>query len=649
MIEIIELIKTRLPQGFSLSSNVDTYYKKIRYKDWDKDLHYEILEQKSLNVEIHLESDKLKHLVDIIKPFIEKIKITEEFKQSEDVKWDPLWYVNNKKSGGSGRLIVSFPKTTFPSIIVEAMLKLIDMTFDDINDNLLENTLNERDKTKYKFENQIYNKRNLVFAIINDFVSKKPNINYQELEEIFPKNIQGSNGVFKEKNQVTDNNKSRYFIENSINLADSEIVVCNQWGKPNITRFIIKIKELGYEVEEIIENIDKNNIINESERSTMPTKSHPLNIILYGPPGTGKTYNSINYAVSIIENKDIKEIELESEADRAKIEKRFNDYREKGQIEFITFHQNYSYEDFIQGLKPDIENNSQLSFTRKDGIFKTISERAIKGSNFQDVYETFIETFQTLPNNILTLKTKTHGKDFTVKLNSKGNFVAQPNTATATEMVITKEALENYLTNAIVSDWKPYLIPISEYMRDNFDLQIHDNSKKQFVIIIDEINRANISRVFGELITLIEPDKRETLKVTLPSGEIFTVPKNLYIIGTMNTADKSIALLDIALRRRFKFIGKYTDYSKISDFKEYLKPINDEIKKRKKSADFMIGHSYFINKNLSDLTEIFNNEIIPLLNEYFNNKTDVVEEILKSSQLNYEIDEDTFQITVKEP
>ncbi len=175
-----------------------------------------------------------------------------------------------------------------------------------------------------------------------------------------------------------------------------------------------------------------------------------------------------------------------------------------------------------------------------------------------------------------------------------------------------------------------------------------NNKNKNFVIIIDEINRANISRVFGELITLIESDKREKLKVTLPSGEIFSVPKDLYIIGTMNTADKSIALLDIALRRRFKFIGKYPDYSLIPNFKDYLKAINEEIKKRKNSPDFMIGHSYFINKDIRDFPEIFNNEIIPLLNEYFNNKTETIEEILKVANINYEIDEDSFQIVIKE-
>jgi hypothetical protein len=145
-----------------------------------------------------------------------------------------------------------------------------------------------------------------------------------------------------------------------------------------------------------------------------------------------------------------------------------------------------------------------------------------------------------------------------------------------------------------------------------------------YVLIIDEINRANISRVFGELITLIEPDKRShgelTLRCTLPSGEEFIVPSNLYIIGTMNTADKSIALLDIALRRRFVFTPMYPKYE-IPEHDVYdadiLRKINDEIVKRK-GYDFQIGHSYFMGNNYDRATTM-NNKVIPLLLEYFMN------------------------------
>ena len=128
------------------------------------------------------------------------------------------------------------------------------------------------------------------------------------------------------------------------------------------------------------------------------------------------------------------------------------------------------------------------------------------------------------------------------------------------------------------------------------------------------INRGNISRIFGELITLIEEDKRigrenETI-VTLQSKELFAVPLNLYIIGTMNTADKSIALIDIALRRRFDFIAMYPDYNVIPDFRHILKPINEAIYKSKRSADYLIGHVFFANKSIDDLENIVNKKLI---------------------------------------
>ena len=162
--------------------------------------------------------------------------------------------------------------------------------------------------------------------------------------------------------------------------------------------------------------------------------------------------------------------------------------------------------------------------------------------------------------------------------------------------------------------------------------------RQDYVIIIDEINRANISRVFGELITLIEPDKRSGGKIPmeaiLPSGDPFTVPSNLYIIGTMNTADKSIALLDIALRRRFEFEAMYPKYEidgeEIYDV-DILRKINEQVIKSK-GHDFQIGHSYFMGDN-KDLVKRMNNKVIPLLLEYYMNDEKEVKEILKNAGL----------------
>jgi 5-methylcytosine-specific restriction protein B len=176
--------------------------------------------------------------------------------------------------------------------------------------------------------------------------------------------------------------------------------------------------------------------------------------------------------------------------------------------------------------------------------------------------------------------------------------------------------------------------------------------RNNYVIVIDEINRANISRVFGELITLIEPDKRShgaiPLEAKLPSGDYFIVPSNLYIIGTMNTADKSIALLDIALRRRFEFESMYPLYeikgSEIYDMDILLK-INEQIIKSK-GHDFQIGHAYFMGEN-KDLIHRMNKKVIPLLLEYFMNDEKEVKGILVNAGLQVEENSWPIKITGK--
>lgn len=170
-----------------------------------------------------------------------------------------------------------------------------------------------------------------------------------------------------------------------------------------------------------------------------------------------------------------------------------------------------------------------------------------------------------------------------------------------------------------------------------------------YVIIIDEINRANISKVFGELITLIEEDKRwgevnETC-ATLQSGDIFAVPNNLYIVGTMNSADKSISLIDAALRRRFVFIEQQPDDSLVEDsiLKKVLHEMNLLLAKELDSTDLLVGHSYFMNKTADNLCDIMNNNIIPLLYEYFydNRKkvASILNEVITKAGANVEIED----------
>jgi len=185
-----------------------------------------------------------------------------------------------------------------------------------------------------------------------------------------------------------------------------------------------------------------------------------------------------------------------------------------------------------------------------------------------------------------------------------------------------------------------YYLPLLQKLLkhgESIPVQAKTENLRQFVIIIDEINRANISRVFGELITLIEEDKRigrrNEMVAVLPSGESFGIPPNLHLIGTMNTADKSIALIDIALRRRFEFEKLYPDSDKVIDqCKSLFDKLNNHIVDQK-GPDFQIGHAYLMEKEDEkfDLEKIMNKKIIPLLYEYFMNDGNAVSSALKSA------------------
>lgn len=402
-------------------------------------------------------------------------------------------------------------------------------------------------------------------------------------------------------------------------------------------------------IEEMVEELEEEDFapLNYFSESTFP-----LNQILYGPPGTGKTYNTINKALQIIENKSLEELESE---ERAALKQRFDQYSKNGQIMFTTFHQSMSYEDFIEGIKPEIEEDAEggktVIYEVKKGIFKQIVEEArkiryqseeyVQQYTFDDAWNKLIELVKDKISKKTLLKIGSWEYGLSSKDSLKYSSVNSPSQYTFT---ITKQNILDSYHKKIARPsgaFQKDMNEIVEFMKTEFQLADYveeneisnkiEQTPKPYVLIIDEINRGNVSQIFGELITLIEEDKRlgkdEALEVILPySKEKFGVPSNLHIIGTMNTADRSVEALDTALRRRFSFVEMMPEYEELNkiqfdDFHlgELLKTINSRIEALL-DRDHTIGHSYFINIKPNDteaLKEAFANKIIPLLQEYF--------------------------------
>lgn len=363
----------------------------------------------------------------------------------------------------------------------------------------------------------------------------------------------------------------------------------------------------------------------------------PLNQILYGPPGTGKTYHTINKAIKIANPS------FDLNQDRSIVKAEYNRLVNEGQIAFTTFHQSMSYEDFIEGIKPEIEENEEGSksviYEIKDGIFKSLCknsnkvEQNINEDNFEESWNKLIELVKEQISEEKLLKLGSWEYSLSSKESLKYSSLNSPSQYSFT--ITKKNILDTYQNKQARPSgaFQKDMVDIVNYMKVNFGLIDYQESHqlisiaKNHVLIIDEINRGNVSQIFGELITLIEEDKRignvETLEVTLPySKEKFGVPNNLYIIGTMNTADRSVEALDTALRRRFSFTEmlpnpaiieslNFTDFPRA----KIMKNINERIELLL-DRNYMLGHAYFIKDNFK---HSFENEIIPLLQEYFYN------------------------------
>ncbi len=493
----------------------------------------------------------------------------------------------------------------------------------------------------------------------------------------------------------------------------------------------------GNNCEDSIEHLETYNKGDNMESAN--TKYHLLNQILYGPPGTGKTYNTVIKAIEITNPELIERDEDGNVENYEVLKEEFDKLKQQGQIEFVTFHQSYSYEEFVEGIKPTLNEKDEIKYKVIPGIFKNISKnpknnatiRNLKNFKFDNlsVYKLWLSGDNAydycIQNNCIliswagnidfkncstpkAIKTaipddfdgkamaywqmkwfKYHidedlknDKDVIVVIpaskntikaiayipKTTGKYIYKPEDGI--EFAHQRKVIWLKTDMNIPSFYDANFVPptLTGMYLDKIDkntLLSLINSNKIFdkkVLIIDEINRGNISKIFGELITLIEEDKRGTLSVRLPySQDDFTVPKNLYIIGTMNTSDRSIASIDIALRRRFKFVemmprpevlvGENNQPQMVEDInlQSLLKTINERISYLL-DRDHQIGHSYFMNWKNYDMTtlkDVWFDEIMPLLNEYFYSDWDKLQAVLGTAK---EIGtEKSFIVRIKKP
>lgn len=398
-------------------------------------------------------------------------------------------------------------------------------------------------------------------------------------------------------------------------------------------------------------------VLKEENMSKNINSNQPLNQILFGPPGTGKTFNTINKALEIIDNDFFEK----NKDDRKALKDKFEEYKKAGQIEFVTFHQSYGYEEFVEGIKAipvgkeGNEDGNEMIYAISDGIFKKLSKKSLEEFLISNTLSNinkkrFIlnakslniqaELIQDDENNFRVIKGSKMRKGYATSFEQYNYFKLRKEVEDNAKLKEESEFFifeEDYLFQSLSAASSVILGRMSNGTIDwketfeNLDINLNQDIKNH-ILIIDEINRGNISKIFGELITLIEPSKRigadEEIKVKLPySNDDFGVPQNLYILGTMNTADRSIALMDTALRRRFEFIEMLPDLEVLDglqveniNIKLMLEKINQRVEYLY-DRDHTIGHAYFIslkeNATLEELENIFKNKIIPLLQEYF--------------------------------
>ncbi len=410
----------------------------------------------------------------------------------------------------------------------------------------------------------------------------------------------------------------------------------------------------------------------------------PLNQIFYGPPGTGKTYTSIERAVEIILGPDSTRSHAHSKVE-------FDRLRREGRIGFVTFHQSFSYEEFVEGIRPALDESSAAGarYVCRDGVLKEMALRALGAglqraqpnrATFDDLWNGLLTDIEGKPEFFLNglsdesrfrlsiVNDGIEGENILSKSN-KNFFTCSRQSARTVwdssphEPSVNSPRVKKYLGRdtwhasfiaTVINELKRHQGTAASASSSSFDSTLAAKSflsgsvdyrpahnPPRFVLIIDEINRGNISKILGELITLLEDDKRlgaeNALTVTLPySGEAFALPPNLFLIGTMNTADKSLALLDVALRRRFEFEEMPPRFEVCRRLAPGMPQVLVELNRRltlSRDREHRIGHAYFARvQTVEEFDHVFRCKIIPLLQEFFFNDWDGLRAVLGESK-----------------